>query len=554
MHPIRSPEVTLAPKLRWWSVALAAALVLAATLVYAVRSDGSSSGFRTVVATIGDVEQTLSTGGLVNAANRADLSFSTDGTIASVKVSQGDRIRAGDVVAVLDRASLKASVAQAESTLARARAQLASDRKAQTNSVTSSSGTSKTPSPKKAKSPSAGGSGTKGGSTGGQDPALATLKTQQDAVLTAQSAASAAIAQSKDALTNQGQVCADASANPSGTSVECDQALATVQQRQDEVASAQDDLAKALNELSDTLTKLAAALSASAQASAASPQGNSAGQQSSSAAPQGGSSAPQGGSALPAGRTVTAATLASDQAEIDQARADLISAQQSLGAAKLTATRSGRVASVNSGTGDQVSAGDTVAVIVGGRSVTVTTAVTETQVGQVAVGQKVSVTAPGSSEATTGRVSSVSVVGDTSTGTATYPVTVLVDDPTISLPTGSRAMLNIVIKTVSDVVTVPLSAASGDGDERVVRVLNEGKSANKKIVLGAMGTTRVEVTDGLEAGTTVILADLGKTITDAASTVSNRSGFPNGGMPSFGGDTGGPGGMAGFGGAPPSMR
>jgi len=225
---------------------------------------------------------------------------------------------------------------------------------------------------------------------------------------------------------------------------------------------------------------------------------------------------------------VTAARLAADQASIDQAAAGLVEAKQALKRATLTATRSGRIASVGVAVGDSVSAGDAVAVVVGGRAVTVTGAVTATQVGQVAVGQSVRVTTPGSDRAATGTVSAVGLVGDASSGSTTYPVTVLVEDPAISLPTGSRAMLAIVVSTAEDVVTVPISAVSRTGGAAVVRVERDGELSAQPVTLGAVGATRVAITEGLSAGATVALADLGRAITDASTSVGNRFGGPGG--------------------------
>lgn len=537
--PVRRP--------RWPVVAVAALAVAAVVLGYAVRSDGSGPGYRLVRAATGDVEQVLSVGGTVDAAHRADLAFAVGGTVARVEVAQGDRVEAGQVVAVLDTTSLRAAVVRAEATLAEAKAQLESDRSAQTQSMATGAQTQPE-------------TGSAGRPSGASPAVLAALKKQQADVLTAQSAAGRAIVAAKEALTAQVAACkgvaetdpetdpeadpetapADAGAGDQALTA-CTTALGTVQAGQDDVAAAQDALAKALAALSGTLsTALGSVAKGSTGSSGSSgPEGAAARSGASSGTPSAAGAATQ---------TVTAARLASDQASIDQAAAGLVEAKQALRRATLTATRSGRVASVGVTAGDDVSAGDAVAVVVGGRTVTVTGAVTATQVAQVAVGQTVRVTTPGSEQATTGTISAVGLVGDSSSGATTYPVTVMVEDPSIALPTGSRAMLAIVVGTATDVVTVPVSAVSRSGGEAVVRVEKDGILSTQRVTLGAVGATRAAITDGLQAGTTVVLADLGQGITDAGTTVGDRFGGPGGGRIGFGGP-----GTAGASGGPPGM-
>ena len=61
--------------------------------------------------------------------------FGTSGTVAKVSVSAGQRVRPGQVLARLDTTALDANVTEAEATLARAKAQLASDEDAQAEAV-----------------------------------------------------------------------------------------------------------------------------------------------------------------------------------------------------------------------------------------------------------------------------------------------------------------------------------------------------------------------------------------------------------------------------------
>jgi len=477
---------------RWLVAGLATAAVLGTGTAYAVNGDGSTATYRTVAATIADVEQTLSTTGSVDAAKRADLAFGTDGTVAQVLVEVGDTVKSGQVIARLDTTDLEAALTQAKAQYAQAVAQLASDRQAQASAVSS---------PTEPTTPSSSSS-------------AQALKKAQDQVIVAQSHASQAIAAAKEALAAQHAACVSTpTATPSATATDapspadddtsCAPTLAAVQQAQDVVSRAQDELAKALNALGQVLSRLLAEASAASDAS--SPNDDNAS----------------------SGPTVTAAQLASDQARIEQANATVVSAKLNLAQATLRSTRSGTVVALDTAAGENVTAGSTVATVVGGTAVTVTATVTESQVDSVKVGQTVRVSVPGISKETTGKVTSIGLVADSSSGTTSYPVTVTVENPTISLPAGSRASIQIVLATAKHVVTVPTSAVTrtGTGTSATVSTWNGSTLTRRTVQLGAVGDREVAITSGLTAGTRVVLADVDKAITGAATSVNDRGSF-----------------------------
>jgi HlyD family secretion protein len=539
-------------RIRWPALAVAGVLVAGSGTAYAVTSEEPAGDYRTVAATKGDVEQVLTTSGTVDAARRADLEFATSGTVAAVKVAVGDTVTAGQVIARLDTASLGAALTKARASLAQAVAQLSADQDAQSDAVADaadaaddgdSSGTDKPSGNTPSVSPS-----------DGADPEtaalLAELRKQQEAVTDAQSAASAAITAAKGALATQTDACAAAYQDPAGGDADdadaadadaaaddaCAAALAEVQARQDEVSDAQDSLAAALSTLAGTLTGALATLQSSD-----SPTGSSDTPTSNADAPTSDGSSTPSADGSTAG-TVSAARLAADQAAIERARAELVDARQALRQAVLPSTRSGRVVALDVAEGDDVSAGAVVATVVGGRAVTIETTLSEAKIRQVEVGQHVRVTTPGESSAATGTVTAIGLVADSSSGTASYPVTVTVEDPTIALPTGSQAMLAIVVATAADVVTVPTSAVTrrGDGDDGVVRTWDGTTVTEEKVTIGTVGASRVEITDGLAAGDRVVLADLDQEISGASDSIDDRGGFGN--APAFRMDRVGPGG------------
>ncbi|MDQ6527065.1 HlyD family efflux transporter periplasmic adaptor subunit [Nocardioides sp. LHD-245] len=511
--------------------------------------------YRTVQAALGDVEQVLDLSGVVEATGRADLAFGTAGEVSRVPVAVGDQVRQGEVIAVLDRASLRASVDRGRADLASAKAQLAADRDTQAAAVAaaaSSSTAGKSDGKSAAKSPTTAPSATSS-PTAAPTPDLAVLTAQQDAVLAAQTAAGTALATSTAALHTQQTACAasgpatgeesaratvDGADQPTGHPAEgttvtddCARALAAVQSAQAATADAQDTLQQALTTLTATLTAALGELTA--QDAVGADTSGKGGNPTATATPTpttGGTGGPggTGGASANGGdtRTVTAATLADDQAAIDRARADLAAARADLRAAVVRAPAGGTVVALPVARGDVVATGDTVAVVVAPGVTTVALEATAAQAAQLAVGTPVVATPAGADEPLIGVVGRVAGVPTSTTDTdadPTYAVEVTLDQRNLTLPDGLPAAVEVVVASAEDAVTLPASAVA-DG---TVTTLVGAETRQVPVVTGVVGGTEVEILDGIEAGTEVVLADL-----DAD-------------LPSGGSEDQGPGGLGG---------
>ena len=331
----------------------------------------------------------------------------------------------------------------------------------------------------------------------------------------------------------------------------CSEALANVQAKQQDAADAEDALAAALTELTGILAAALEDIEAAARPTPGPATGSPSGTPSTSS--PGGDPTAQATS-QPTGPDaddtaddtgddtaddtagISAARLATDQAAIDHAEADLVEARATLAQARIVAPIGGRVAAFDVSRGDPVSASDVVATIVSGSGVVIETTVPESRIRQVHVGQKVRVTPSGASSRAGGVVSAIGLTADSSSGTPSYVVTVAVADPDDSLPAGSRATLEVVIASSKGVVTVPVSAVSSEGGSDgtdgtdTVRVLENGEITAKPVTLGIVGRTHVEVTDGLVTGDAVVLADLDQEVTGTGTDLGGRVTFggPNG--------------------------
>jgi RND family efflux transporter MFP subunit len=237
--------------------------------------------------------------------------------------------------------------------------------------------------------------------------------------------------------------------------------------------------------------------------------------------------------------TVTAATLAQDQAKIDQAKADLVTAQQALDGATLRAPAAGTVAAVDVAKGDSASVGTDVVTIVSKGLTSVDLTVGASQIRQVEVGEQAKVTPAGSDTELAGTVARIGEVPDTSSGSATYPVTVTLVKRGLGLLTGTTAAVDVVVGSADGVLTVPSSAVS-DG---TVTVLAHGKPERVRVTTGLVGRTRTQITDGLSAGERVVLADLSMPLPSGDDSSSGGAFGRSGGLGGFSG--GGPGGFGG---------
>lgn len=100
------------------------ALVVIAGVVASFALRGSSgTEVSAEAATLGDLSVTVSASGAVEADDKVDLYPPTAGTLASVEVTEGQRVTAGTLIATMDTAPIEVQLAQAEAAYAGALAQ-----------------------------------------------------------------------------------------------------------------------------------------------------------------------------------------------------------------------------------------------------------------------------------------------------------------------------------------------------------------------------------------------------------------------------------------------
>lgn len=242
----------------------------------------------------------------------------------------------------------------------------------------------------------------------------------------------------------------------------------------------------------------------------------------------------------------TAEDLAADQAAIDLDQVNVQIAQQDLVAATLTSPLAGTVAAVSITAGSTVSANLSTAVIsvLAPGSYFVSATVPLADVDKIKVGEPAGVRPDVATDELTGTVASIGVLtsaASTTSGTA-FPVTVAVQSPNALLYDGSGAGVTISVGKVDGVLAVPSSAVHTEGSRSSVVVQDNGTQQTVPVTIGVVGQSLTEITSGLTAGQTVVLADLTAPIPTSTAATRAGAGFGAGGGGLGAGVAGGVGG------------
>ena len=263
------------------------------------------------------------------------------------------------------------------------------------------------------------------------------------------------------------------------------------------------------------------------------------------------------GDSVSSGQRICTITGDSVDNQLKNAKASLENAQDRLDDYMVTSPITGTVVEKTVKAGDNVGTGsnsnNTLCIIYDLSYLQMTLNIDELDIDNVEVGQVVNITSDAKEGQTfTGVVTKVSVVGTTSGGTTTYPVTVRIDD-TDGLRPGMNVDAEIVLSSADGVLAIP-SLAVNRGD--TVLVTSDSPSAANaleqeapegyayvQVTTGVSDDSYIEITSGLQEGDTVAYLRTASSCSDMM-----MSGMPGGdmggGMPGGGGGmpSGGPGG------------
>jgi multidrug efflux pump subunit AcrA (membrane-fusion protein) len=495
---------------------LVAAAVVAAMLELGPPSSSARTSRELVTAARGIVQSTVTGTGNVEPGIDVNADFQTSGTLQNVYVKAGDQVVKGQLLATLDPAAAQLTLDQAQQNLTSAQDQLANAESASASSSTTTS---------------------LEGATAATDFVSFTPTTTRTSPTT---------------TTATTTTSATTSTTPTTTS-----------------------------------TTTSTTPTTTSTTTSTTPSGSRGGRQSTgSTSGASGASGASGTSGTSGTNTTSAdtiaANIASAQASVDGAEATVQNAETALHETHLYAPAGGTVVSVqatplgsavsgsgsstgssssNSGSSSSSSAGSTSAGSLGGssssssstsstgfieivntRTLTMTVAFSESDIGKVKVGQPANVTLDAlSGVELAAHVTSISTLGTTSSSVVSYDATLTLNQRDSRVKPGMSASAAVITGQASG-VNLPNSAVTGTGSVSRVNVMRNGKQVSAPIVVGLVGDSRTQIVSGLSAGQQVVVTTTLPSLS-SSSAGSSSSGGTLGGATGAGG-TGGLGGGA----------
>ncbi len=230
----------------------------------------------------------------------------------------------------------------------------------------------------------------------------------------------------------------------------------------------------------------------------------------------------------------TAQELAAAKATLQSAQANYETAKSALDDAKIIAPFDGTVAALDTFIGDTPASGTTVAVVANLDALEIQLTLSEVDIAEIQMGQKVELTFDALSGKTyAGQVQQIAPIGTTNSGVVNYTVTVSLSDTDGTILPGMTAAANIITQQVNDALLAPNRALKTQGTNRTMTLLFEGNEIPLLVKTGLAGEGFTEIlsattTDGsvvnLQAGDTVVLNST------TTSSSSQNGGFNGGGM------------------------
>jgi multidrug efflux pump subunit AcrA (membrane-fusion protein) len=281
----------------------------------------------------------------------------------------------------------------------------------------------------------------------------------------------------------------------------------------------------------------------------------------------------------------SAVQIASTQAQLADAQAKLADSETALAAASMTSPIAGTVAQVNIAVGDKVGGtasassssasgggggGSPSASGGGGSSPSSASASTSSSTAQIVVisttswvvsasvgsadlpqlkkGQQAEITPSGGTTKVFGTVKSVGIIASSSSsGSASFPVTINVTGSPKGLYAGGAVDVAIIVKQVENLLSVQTNAVHTEGGKTVVYQMKGGAQVSTPVKVGTVYGAVTQILSGLKAGDKVVGTSFrpggGR---PSGGTGTRQGGGTGGGVPGGGGFGGG-----GFGGPPP---
>ncbi|MCJ7626475.1 MAG: efflux RND transporter periplasmic adaptor subunit [Anaerolineaceae bacterium] len=197
-----------------------------------------------------------------------------------------------------------------------------------------------------------------------------------------------------------------------------------------------------------------------------------------------------------------------DANEVAALEARIEAIQATLAMTELKAPFAGTITSTKIKPGDQVSAGTTAFRIDDLSQLLVDVQISEIDINQVAVGQEAVMTFDAIiAEEYHGVVTEITTVGESLQGVVEFTVTISITDPDEAIKPGMTAIANIVIEEFDNVLLIPNRAVRVEEGKRIVYLMgSDGIPYPVEIELGSSSNTHSEVMRGeVEEGDLIVI-------------------------------------------------
>jgi len=141
------------------------------------------------------------------------------------------------------------------------------------------------------------------------------------------------------------------------------------------------------------------------------------------------------------------------------------------------------------------------------------------------------------------------VASSSSSGSASFPVTIAVTGSPKGLYAGGAADVSIIVKKVENVLTVPTNALHTEKNTTVVHQMKNGEQVSTPVTVGTAYGAVTQIRSGLKAGDKVV----GTSFRLGGNGNSGGTGTRQGGGTGGGGTNGFDGPPPGFDGPPPGV-
>ncbi|MCR4402933.1 MAG: efflux RND transporter periplasmic adaptor subunit [Firmicutes bacterium] len=231
--------------------------------------------------------------------------------------------------------------------------------------------------------------------------------------------------------------------------------------------------------------------------------------------------------------------LLTARAQVAQARNAVSAAERNLSLTRVVSPIDGTVTSVAAQVGQLAGQSTALVVVADLTQLEVVANVDETDVHKIKVGQPADVkveSVPG--KVFSGVVESVATQGKVISSVVYFEVGVRVTDDTRTLLPGMTADVDVVLDRRTNVLTIPNAALEERRGRTMARTLNEsGEPFFKRVELGISDGTVTEVVSGLEPGEMVAIRRAGSTSTSSTTgnTQTRRNNFMMPSVPGGGG-------------------